>query len=147
MTRPTTVDVLNRLLALHHRSLPQYLCSAPPWCTSRDEQADRVLRQVAQDQRLMVERLGSAVLTAGGRPDLGEFPMSFTGLHDLSLVYLLGEVARRLQQEMPIIRECVSQLQHAPAARALAEEALGAAEGHLQNLQEVMRPTLSVVSP
>ena len=147
MIRQTTVDVLNRLLALHHRTLPQYLCSAHPWCTSRDDQAERALRQLAQDQRLMVDRLGLAILAEGGRPDLGEFPMSFTGLHDLSLDYLMGEVTRRQRQETQVIRECVSQLQHAPAARALAEEALGAAEGHLQNLQEVMRPKLSVVSP
>ena len=146
MARQTTVDTLNRLLAVHSRSLPQYLCSAHPWTTAKDSQAEHVLRQMADDHRLMVERIGSAILAEGQRPELGEFPMAFTGMHDLSIQYLIHEVAERQRQGLATIRQCVEQLQHAPAARALAEEALGAAEGHLQNLEELGEADLSVVS-
>ena len=147
MARQDTIDVLNRLLAVHSRSLPQYLCSARPWTTNRDSKSEKALRLIADDHRLMVERVASAILSEGGRPELGEFPMSFTGMHDLSIQYLMHEVIDRQRKELATIRDCVTQLQHAPAARALAEEALGAAEGHLQNLEELGEPDLSVASP
>ena len=147
MARQDTIDVLNRLLAVHSRSLPQYLCSARPWTTARDSKAEQALRLIAEDHRLMVERIASAILSASGRPELGEYPMSFTGMHDLSIQYLIREIIDRQRQELETIRNCVARLQHDRSARALAEEALGAAEGHLQNLEELSEPDLSVASP
>jgi hypothetical protein len=104
------------------------------------------LQNIAEDQQLMVDRIGSAIMAAGGCPYLGEYPMSFTGMHDLSVDYLVRQVAQRQERDIQTMRECVALLQHTTAPRALAEEALGAAEGHLQNLKELMQPDLSVVS-
>ena len=146
MVRQSTVDILNCILALHSRSLPQYLSSAHPWSTAHTSAAQRTLRSVAEDQRLMVERIGSAIMDEGGCPNLGAYPMTFTGMHDLSVDYLLQEAIQRQKQDIETLRQCIAQLQHAPAARALAEEALGAAEGHLQNLEELAPSGLSVAS-
>ena len=140
------VPVLNRLLALHHRSLPQYLCSATPWTTASDSQAIQVLREIAEDQRWIADQIGAMILSEAGRPNMGEYPMSFTGLHDLSLQHLVGEVTVRQRKEIESIQECVDQLSHAPAARAVAENALGAAKGQLQNLEELDQRRISVAS-
>ncbi len=144
--KTSPVPVLNRLLVLHHRSLPQYLCSATPWSTARDSRTIQVLREIADDQRWIADQLGAMILAEHGRPHMGEYPMSFTGLHDLSLQYLMGEVAARQRKEIETIQECVAQLSDAPAAKALAENALGAAKGHLQNLDELDQGKLSVTS-
>ena len=148
MAWQSTIDVLNRILALHSRSLPQYLTSArAPGRRLRTRMPSRPCSISPMDQRLMVERIASVIMAEGGCPYLGEYPMSFTGMHDLSVDYLVREVAARQKQDVATMRECIAQLQDSPVARAVAEEALGAAEAHLQNLEELAQPNLSVVSP
>lgn len=133
----TTVDVLNRLLALHSRSLPTYLASAQPWFAEHEEEATTVLRHIAESQELMVERLGTLVIEEGGVPAIGEFPMMFTDMHDLSMDYILPRLVEWIESDMSTIRECIGQLNGAPAAKAMAEEALGAAQAHLDSLHEL----------
>ena len=89
MSPPSTTDVLNRLLVLHERSLPMYLSYAPPNRLEDHPRAKVVLDQIVEDQKRTIDRLATMVLDNGGLVDYGEFPMSFTGLHDLSLQYLL----------------------------------------------------------
>ena len=105
MARPSTVDVLNRILALHSRSLPRYLSNAHPWSTALDSSAERALQHIAEDQQLMVERIALAIMAEGGCPNLGAFPMAFTGLHDLSVGYLIPEVTQRQQRDIETMRE------------------------------------------
>lgn len=129
-----TVDVLNRLLAMHSRSLPTYLVSAPPWYPESDSNAMVALRHVAEDHALMVDRLGAEIMREHGAVKAGEFPMTYTDLHDLSIDFVLRQVVSELQGNLEEIQTCMDQLQNAPAAKALAEEALGATQGHLDNL-------------
>ncbi|MCP4192940.1 MAG: hypothetical protein GY768_20185 [Planctomycetaceae bacterium] len=132
----TTIDVLNRLLALHSHSLPMYLVNAPPWVAEEQLDAATALRHVGEDQQLMSDRIGKLIVEYGEVPQMSEFPMVFTDMHDLSLDYILTEVKRRQQYEIEQIQACIGQLQEAPVAKAIAEEALGAAKAHLENLVE-----------
>jgi len=132
-----TVDILNRLLGRHMHSLAVYLSSAPPWAAPSDAQALTVLRQIADDQKLMGDRIATAVLDEGGRLQGGEFPMTFTDLHDLGIRYLIPQVVSCQRDDVAAIRSAVEQLRDAPLARAVAEEALGAAQGHLDSLLEL----------
>ncbi|MBW8885630.1 MAG: hypothetical protein JF612_12845 [Planctomycetia bacterium] len=95
MSPPSTTQILNRLLVLHMRSLPMYLSYAPPYELARHVQAKAVLDQIVEDQKRTVDRLGTLILDSGGTIDYGEFPMSFTSLHDLSLSYLLKLLVER----------------------------------------------------
>jgi hypothetical protein len=137
MADQNVVDPLNRLLALHSRSLPMYLASAQPWFPELDSDAERVLRHLADDQRMMVDQIGAVILDIGGLVQPSEFPMEFTDLHDLSIEYLLPLVAARQQEELGQMRQIAHQVRHHPTARAVAEEALGAAPAHLDNLREI----------
>ncbi len=96
-----------------------------------------MLRHVAQDQQLMADRIGAVILDLGGPVASSEFPMEFTDLHDLSIDYLIPQIVSRQQSEIEVMRQCLESLQDAPAARAIAEEALGAAQGHLDSLDEL----------
>ncbi len=64
--------------------------------------------------------------------------MAFTDTHDLSLDYLLTEMAYYQKQDIAAIERCVADLAGDPEARALAEEALGNARGHLASLEELL---------
>ena len=140
MTNPArTIDVLNRLVALHARSLPMYLADAHPW-TPRADEADRdVLTQIAADQTAVVQRLASLIIEQGGSVHLGDFPMHFTGQHDLALGYLVHGLVAHQRETVAAIEECVQQLEHDPMAKAVAQETLGEAKGHLELLQELAR--------
>ena len=144
MAQPNPLDILNRLYALHFRSLPNYLASAPPWSPTADSPAQTALRHISADQRTMADRIASVITEHGGNVAPAEFPMEFTGLHDLSLEYLIPQIRDRLEREADYIRQSVAQLKDAPAPKAIAEEALGAALAHLDNLKDLQRPTLGI---
>ena len=137
MSPPSTIQILNRLLVLHERSLPMYLSYAPPYELARYDKAKVVLDQIVADQRRTIDRLGTLVIESGGTADYGEFPMSFTSLHDLSLPYLLKLLIERQQKFVVACERLADQLNMAPFAQAAAREAVGEATGHLENLQEL----------
>jgi hypothetical protein len=118
---PSTIDILNRLYVLHQRSLAMYLHYAPP-------------NQLAQHPRAAVATL---ILQSNGLVDPGEFPMAFTGLHDLSLDYLVKLLIERQVKHIAACERLASALNMAPYAQAAAREAVGEAKGHLDNLQEL----------
>lgn len=101
-------NVLQRVAALHHRSLPVYLTYAPPWVPPNHEDRRQVIDEIAADHHELVERI-VRILEAEGRPfSLGDFPMAYTDLNDLSLDFILTELVRyeeRLQATLLTYRE------------------------------------------
>ena len=141
MNASRTNEILNRLVVLHHRSLPAYLQFAVPWMNSRDSEAGKVLQLVADQHAQYVDKFGEMVLENDGEVASGEFPMQFTGYHDLDIDYLLKLLVEYQQRTVEYIQRCVEDLDEAPSARAVAEEALGAAKGHLEMFQEQLAAT------
>ncbi len=137
MPTPSTIDILNRLYVLHYRSLAVYLHYAQPYQLARDAQAAAVLGQMAEDQNRTADRLAAMILDANGQVDLGEFPMSFTGLHDLSVEYLVKQLIDRQKKHIGACEKLADMLSLAPYAQAAAREAVGEAKGHLDNLTEL----------
>lgn len=134
-------NILNRLIAIHARSLPVYLADAAPWVADQNAPAKDTLDMIAADHLLTVDRLAEEVIAQGAAVNQGAFPTEFTGLHDLSMSYLVGEMARRQASEVVEIDDLVGQLSADAAARPVAEEALGAAKGHLESLNELLQAT------
>lgn len=137
MPSPHVIDTLNRLLALHEKSLPMYLGYASPWSIGEDTAAREVLGHIVADQKLMVDRIGQAIIDAGGTPTHGRFPLYFTGWHDLTYEFLVKQMIACQKKDIAAIQTCIVQLESAPTAKALAEESLGAAKGHLESLEEL----------
>jgi len=134
-------SVLNDLVVLHNRSLPVYLSYASPTWHRGDEHAREVLNGIAADHRDTADRLAAWINEHDGVVDTGEFPMYYTGYHDLSFDFLLRQLIQEQEEDVSQIAGCVDKLRLAPLAKALAEEALGAAKGHLQSLQELRSPS------
>lgn len=142
MTNMTSLDtnaVLNRLLILHHRSLPTYLGYAIPWLHRDNEAALQVLQSMATDHRALVERLAELIIAEGGAVAYGQFPLRYSALHDLSLDYLVTRLVEFEKQLIPQISECADQLRMNPVAQAVALESLGEAKAHLQSLEELLQ--------
>jgi len=137
MSRPDSVVLLNQLLGIHYHSLPMYLKDAAPWTRPGDEQAIEVIRRLIADHRATSKRLAEAIAERRGVLDAGEFPMSFTGIHDVALDYLIGRLIDCQKVDIESIDKISSQLIHDPHARSLADECLGAAKGHLESLEEL----------
>jgi bacterioferritin (cytochrome b1) len=128
---------LNRLLAIHVRSFIQYLRYAKPYIPPGRVDVLEALDAAAHDQDVMADRISRMVYDLGALPRSGEFPMEFTDMHDLGLDFLLQAAIRYQQYDVAAIGNLVEGLQADPAARAMAEEALGMAKGHLDTLREV----------
>jgi bacterioferritin (cytochrome b1) len=139
-----TIHLLNRLLAIHMRSFVQYLRYAKPYVPPGREEVLETVEAVAEDQEVMSDRISRMVIDAGSLPRTGEFPMEFTDLHDLSVDFLLQAAVRYQEYDVQTIQEIVTRLAAEPASRAIAEEALGMAKGHLDSLRELTRAPAAV---
>lgn len=138
MTPANTSDVLRRLLAIHSHSFPRYLADADPWTHAGDKRAIETFQHIVADQKRVIDRIGEMLVEADRPTDPGSFPMEFTSANDLSLDYLIRRAIDYQAADIAAIAECAKQLRLAPAAREIAEEALGLAKGHLEALQELV---------
>ena len=143
MTEVDTIDVLNRLVVLHHRSLAIYISYAQPAWKRGEEQARKTLALIAADEQTTVDRLSTMISDANRNVRHGTFPMQYTGYHDLSFDFLLGKLIENQHDKILQIQEAVELLSLVPMAKMAAEETLGAAKGHLRSLQELQQPKLT----
>jgi hypothetical protein len=132
-----SIALVNRLLAIYCRSLPQYLQWSRPHVAPGQEEALETIADVARDQDALADRLSAMVIDAGSLPHTGEFPMEFTDLHDLDLGFLVAEAASYQAEDVAMIQALVDKAAAWPAVRSIAEEALGMAKGHLETLTEL----------
>jgi hypothetical protein len=137
MSDTASINTLNRLLTILHRSLPMYLSEASPWRQQGDEQAAATLAQIVANQQRDCRRIAELVLERHGAIDLGEFPMEFTDLHFLSLDFLTKELVRYQKRVVADIENCVARLADDPRAHTLAQEVLGSERAHLDLLEEL----------
>ena len=138
MSQPATHLLLNRLLAIVGRSFPQYLQYSRPYVPPGRGSVMETIDGIVADQDGIVERLSQMISDDATPPRFGEFPMEYTDLHDLNIDFLMRAAVKYQEQDIASIAAIAEQLQLAPAAQSLAEEALGMAKGHLDSLQELL---------
>jgi hypothetical protein len=133
------VSVLNRLLKTTCRSLALYAEEVKPWSLASHEPAWTAIGRLAADSRMYSQRVAEAIVEHGGQPYPGAYPLNFARLNDLGLEFFLHEIILHLRSDQKVIGECVAELTHAPAVRALAEEACGNLRGHVELLEGVLK--------
>ncbi len=136
--RLNTLDTLNRLLAIQYRSLPMYMVWATPYRRSGDEAAWQVVQHIVENQRQLSAQIVELIEDRRERVDYGDFPITFTGSHDLSLHFLVRRLIEWQQGTVVAVQECYDALADDPVAQGLADECLGAAKGHLESLEELL---------
>lgn len=134
-------QLLNRLAELHHRSLPTYLTYAKPWTPNGKEDDALVIDDIAADHHDLVERV-LAVLERDDRAiHLGDFPMEYTSLNDLSFGFILNKLKAYERKLLDTLEELVDGAEKDGPADHLGNMAIGMAVGHLQNLEETDGPS------
>jgi hypothetical protein len=137
MMQPDTILALNRLQALVAKSFPQYLMYSRPYIPPGWENVMETIAAIVADQNVIEDRISQLLIDAEAPIRTGEFPMEFTDMHDLGIDYLVNMAIAYQEQDIAAIGRLVEALHNAPAARALAEETLGMAKGHLESLKEL----------
>ena len=137
MSKQGVYQALNRLLTVIERSLPLYLSYTTPWTREGDDKATAALKHIVGDQQQLAGRIADVILEMGPI-DLGEYPIEFYDLHDLSLEFLLTKLVEYQKKSVAKLERIAPELQEDRVAGALAEEALGAARGHLETLEELV---------
>lgn len=137
MLQPPIIAALNRLLAIVGRSFPQYLQYSRPYIPPGRDNAVETLESIAADQNVLADRISQLLVDAEAPIRSGEFPMEFTDMHDLEIDYLVSMAIAYQEQDVASVGQLVDQLLGSPAAKALAEETLGMAKGHLDSLREL----------
>lgn len=138
MMQPATIFSLNRLLALLGKSFPQYLQYSRPHIPLGRESVMDTIGSIVTDQKVLEDRISQMLIDAEVPIRTGEFPMEFTDMHDLGIDFLVNRAIGYQEQDIASIGWIADHLDEAPAAKALAEEALGMAKGHLEALQELL---------
>ncbi len=138
MNASTSTDLLNRLLVIVTRSFPQYIRFAQPYILPGRRAVGEAIEAIVDDQEGLSDRICQMIVDAGQIPHRGNFPMQFTDKHDLSVDYLVDISRDYMRQDIALLDRLIDQMQQAPAAKALAEEARGMAKGHLETLQELV---------
>jgi len=137
MTPPDTTHILNRVLAVLCKSFPQYVHYSRPYIPPNRQEVLDTFEEIVNDQTMLAERISEQVSEAGGLPQLGNFPMEFTDTHDLNIDHLLREAIRYQREEIAALETCRDALSIDSTPRALVEEAVGMAKGHLESLEEL----------
>lgn len=137
MSTFATVDTLNLVLQVHYRSLPMYLAEAEPWRRHGSTERVAVVQDLINDDVRFSKIAADWIQRRGGVIDLGEFPIGFTDTNDLALDFLIEEIVNDQQGKIADLEDCLKVADVDPGVRSLAQEALGAARGHLQSLQEI----------
>ncbi|EAQ82429.1 hypothetical protein [Blastopirellula marina] len=136
MTSSPAALLLNQLAALHRTSLPSYLSYTRPWAAEGDDDAVEMLRQIAVDHAYVVDKVMTLLEADGLESHLGNFPMEYTSLHDLSIEYLVQRTMQYQEGFIVRLENLIDALPDEAVPREIAEEAWGLAKGHLKNLQD-----------
>ncbi|PHS07516.1 MAG: hypothetical protein COA78_13460 [Blastopirellula sp.] len=136
MMTPAAIRTLSHLAALHHHSLPMYLSYTRPWTRPGTEGKLDVLQHMITDHQYAVEKIVHVLEETDTTIGLGEFPMEYTDLHDLSLAYLFGLLIETQNKLITEIEAGITQLENDTIAKEVAQECLGMAKGHVENLEE-----------
>ncbi|MCE9606226.1 MAG: hypothetical protein K8U03_15125 [Planctomycetia bacterium] len=128
---------LNRLLAIHCRSLPMYMLDAGSWQSDAPKENEFVqaMHNIVIGQKELSQRIATVIMDLGGVVSPGPFPMEFTDMNFLSLDFMVRETLGLQRRDIGEIEGIVRGVGNEPEAKAIAQEALGAAKAHLETLE------------
>lgn len=137
---PVTAEaVLTELQVLLRRSFAQYLEYAHPFARNSDGESLLIIGDIVADQSMMADRAADQLIALGAIPPSVEFPMEFTGTHDLSISYLIDRAIAYQQSDIDRLRQLSDALPRHQSIRSLIDEARGMAIAHLEALEDCRR--------
>jgi len=138
MNKTKEIDLLNRLLQILYRSLPQYVEATRHDAVNGTDPVRPLLAGLAANQQAYARQVADAILEEGGPIEPGQFPIEFTATNDLDLRFLLKKAVEAQKRDITAIEKCATGLTPVPPLHALAEEILDNARRHLDMLEKEM---------
>jgi hypothetical protein len=134
---------LNQALIILHRSLPMYLSHAAPWVAYGNDEAISTLDRIVADGKDGVRRLTELLNERRHTIELGEFPMDFTGLHDVAIDFLVKQLVSHQKHQVDFLESCAQRLAADYEGHSLVEEIANRSRRHLDSLQSLERQSLA----
>ena len=141
MSSSSSSNALSQAFSVLESSLPQYLANTRPWMRRGDEKAAEILKQIVSEQKRDSGRIADVIEATNQRLPSSQYPMAYTDTHDLSMEYLVREMAEYQKQDVATLEQCVSDADSDVAAKSLLEEILGSSRAHLELLEELVGTT------
>ena len=137
MTRPDAIDSLNRLHYLMLRSFAAYSVEVRPITFRGPESMHTLLKQVANDQRVMAERIAATIHEQNAAVEPGQFPIEFTSWNDVALPRILERSVELLRKVIAEAAAIAARDSQAPVYH-FAKEVLNLTERHVERQEDAL---------
>jgi hypothetical protein len=137
MPTPETLILLNDLLVSIHRGLLQYAAEAWPWSDAHDADVREQITGAAEKQHESIRELAVYLDRHGHTIAWGQYPVSFTSLHFVSLDYLSSRIIAGQQKIVDKCRRVAEQVAEDSRAARLVESLIQVESARLRSLQSV----------
>ncbi len=134
-------DSLNDLLIELGRSLLQYVGESWPWTSADEQETQRSITSLIDDQQQDVLALAERMNERHHSIDFGTYPTEYTSLHYVSLDYLLDELVLNQQAKVRACDELLMQSESGeqPEVAALLQETTSREQRILAELRHLAR--------
>lgn len=130
-------NVLQDLVSLLGSSLPMYIADAGIWSYPGDEEIKLALADLVEDQKSIHDR-AAALLETRNLPVPGhEYPIQFSGTHDVDIGSLVPRILDGLRRQVSAIDSLVAAAGVDGETAELASEARGTTLGHIDVLAQI----------
>jgi hypothetical protein len=137
MPTPETLILLNDLLVSIHRSLLQYAAEAWPWTDAHDTTVREQLNEAARKQQESIRELAVYLDRHGHTIAWGQYPVSFTSLHFVSLEFLADRIIAGQQKIVDKCKRVAEQVIDDQRAARLVDSLVQVESARLRSLQSI----------
>ena len=137
MTPPDAIASLNRLHYLMLRSFAAYSVEVRPVTFRGPESMQNLLRQVADDQRLLAQRIAAAIREQNAAVEIAQFPIEFTSWNDVALPRILERSAELLRGAIAEAEAIAARDSQAPVYH-FAKEVSNLTQRHLERFEDAL---------
>ena len=137
MTRSDTISSLNRLHYLMLRSFVAYSVEVRPVTYRGPKELRDLLQRIVEEQRLLANRIASAIHEQNAAVERGQFPIEFTSWNDVALPRILERSIELLQDVIAEADAIAARDSQAPVYH-FAREVLNLTQKHVEMLENAV---------
>jgi hypothetical protein len=137
MTCHDAISSLNRLHYLMLRSFPAYSVAIRPVTFRGPEAMHVLLTRIAEEQRLLADRIAEAIREQNAAVEPGQFPIEFTSWNDVALPRIVERSIELLRHVTAEARAIADRDSGAPVYH-FAREVLNLTQRHVESLEKAL---------
>lgn len=135
----TVSDPLQRLIDLLGPTLPMYLSDAGLATFPGSDAVRLAIAALVDDQRGLVERIGTVLEERGGVAPRRGYPIRYSGMHDVDLGFMAPQIVAEIDQQSAACEALLRELP--PGSDAdLVRDAMQSARFHADAIRQLASP-------